>query len=165
VERREFITLLGGATAWPLAARAQQGAMPVVGFVYPGTPELSTGVVAAFRKGVGEAGSVEGRNVAVELRFGYGDNGRLPELMADLAHRRVAVIVSTLDICSLAVLRIFASAVPAHLGTPLTIGPADRSLSKSGDAETVAQKIPPDVGAYVRCADREVRSVALVFLF
>jgi hypothetical protein len=65
-----------------------------------------------------------------------------------------------------AVLRICASAVPAHLGTPpLTIGPADRSLSKSGDAETVAQKIRPDVGAYVRCADGEVRSVALVFLF
>ena len=94
VRRRTFITLLGGAAAWPVAARAQQPVMPVVGFVYPGTPELSTGVVAAFRKGLGEAGFVEGRNVAVELRFAYGDNGRLPELIADLVHRRVAVIVT-----------------------------------------------------------------------
>jgi putative ABC transport system substrate-binding protein len=94
MKRREFIALLGG-TAWPRAAHAQQPAMPVVGFVYPGTPELSTGVVAAFRKGLGEAGFVEGRNVVVELRFAYGDNGRLPELMADLVlHRRVAVIVT-----------------------------------------------------------------------
>src|SRR5204862_846858 len=96
--RRDFITVLGSAAAaWvagPFAASAQQGAMPVVGFVYPGTPELSTGVVAAFRKGLGEAGFVDGRNVAVELRFAYGDNGRLPELMVDLVHRQVAVIVT-----------------------------------------------------------------------
>jgi putative tryptophan/tyrosine transport system substrate-binding protein len=73
--RREFVALLSGAAAaWPLAARAQQQpAMPVVGFVYPGTPELSTGVVAAFRKGLGEIGFVEGRNVAVEFRFAYND--------------------------------------------------------------------------------------------
>jgi putative ABC transport system substrate-binding protein len=95
LKRRAFIMLLGGAAAWPLLAHAQQGTIPVVGFVYPGTPELSTGVVAAFRKGLGEAGFVEGRNVVVELRFAYGDNGRLPELMADLVlHRRVAVIVT-----------------------------------------------------------------------
>jgi putative tryptophan/tyrosine transport system substrate-binding protein len=95
LKRREFITVLSGAAvAWPLAAHGQQGAIPVVGFVYPGTPELSTGVVAAFRKSLGEAGFVEGRNVAVEFRFAYGDNARLPELMADLVRRRVAVIVT-----------------------------------------------------------------------
>src|SRR6516165_7420100 len=94
MRRREFLTLLGVAAAWPLAARAQQGALPVVGFVYPGTPELSTGIVAAFRKGLGEAGFTEGRNVNVEFRFAYGNNARLPELMADLVRRRVAVIVT-----------------------------------------------------------------------
>jgi putative ABC transport system substrate-binding protein len=94
MKRREFITLLGGAAAWPVAARAQQGAVPVIGFVYPGTPELSTGVVAAFRKGLGETGFVEGRNVMVEFRFAYNDNTRVTELLADLVSRRVAVIVT-----------------------------------------------------------------------
>jgi ABC-type sugar transport system substrate-binding protein len=95
MRRREVITLLGGAAAgWPLAARAQQPAMPVIGFVYPGVPELSTAVVAAFRKGLGETGFVEGRNVTVEFRFAYNDNARLPELLADLVRRRVAVIVT-----------------------------------------------------------------------
>jgi putative ABC transport system substrate-binding protein len=92
IGRREFITLLGGAAACPLAARAQP--MPAVGFVYPGVPELSMGIVAAFRKGLGEAGFVEGRNVMVEFRFAYNDNTRLPELVADLVRRRVAVIVT-----------------------------------------------------------------------
>ena len=91
MRRREFITLVGGAAAWPLAAHAQQGTVPVIGFVYPGTPELSTGVVAAFRKGLSEIGFVEGRNVAVEFRFAYNDNTRVAELLADLGepHRHV----------------------------------------------------------------------------
>jgi putative ABC transport system substrate-binding protein len=80
--------------AWPLAARVQQSATPVVGFVYPGVPELSAGVVAAFRKGLNEMSFVEGRNVRIKFRFGYNDNARLPELAADLVHRRVAVIAT-----------------------------------------------------------------------
>ena len=95
IRRREFVSLFGGAAvAWPLAAQAQQAAMPVIGFVYPGAPELSTGIVAAFRKGLGESGFTEGRNVTVEFRFAYNDNATLPELMADLVRRRAAVIVT-----------------------------------------------------------------------
>jgi putative ABC transport system substrate-binding protein len=95
MRRRDFITLIGGAAAaWPLPAPAQQPAMPVIGFVYPGVPELSTAVVAAFRKGLGETGFVEGRNVTVEFRFAYNDNARLPEQLADLIRRRVTVIVT-----------------------------------------------------------------------
>jgi putative ABC transport system substrate-binding protein len=93
--RRAFLTLLGGAAAaWPLAARAQQAGMPVIGFVYPGAPELSAGVVAAFRKGLNETGFIEGRNVTVEFRFAYNDNVRLPELAGDLVQRGVAVIAT-----------------------------------------------------------------------
>jgi len=96
--RRQILTLIGGTAAspflWPRAARAQQPAMPVVGFLYGGVPELSTGVVASVRKGLGETGFAEGRNVTVDFRFAYNDNARLPELAAELARRRVAVIVA-----------------------------------------------------------------------
>ena len=97
MNRREFITLLGGtAAAWPLAARAQQSAMPVVGFLSHGTPEGTAGFVAAVRKGLGEAGLVEGKDVTSALRWARHDADRLPALAADLVQRRVALIV-TLD--------------------------------------------------------------------
>jgi putative tryptophan/tyrosine transport system substrate-binding protein len=95
MRRREFISLLGGsAAAWPLAARAQQPAVPVIGFLHSGSPEVTPSLVAGFRKGLEETGFVDGRNVAIESRWAQNDRARLPELAADLVRRRVAVIAT-----------------------------------------------------------------------
>jgi ABC-type uncharacterized transport system substrate-binding protein len=94
MKRRAFMALLGGAAAWPLAARAQQPAMPVIGFLDPRMPEAITDRVRGFRQGLKEVGFVEGENVAILYRYAENQLDRLPELVADLIRRHVTVLVT-----------------------------------------------------------------------
>jgi putative ABC transport system substrate-binding protein len=126
MRRREFITLLGGATVgWPLAARAQQPAMPVVGYLYSGTLESSTSLVAAFRKGLSESGFSEGHNVAIEYRWANNDPAQLPGLAADLVSRHVAAIVTPGTVAGVRAAKAATTMIPIVFrtgGDPVVLG-------------------------------------------
>ena len=94
MRRREFITLIGGAAAWPLAARGQQKTLPVIGFMSSRSPEDSQSVLTGVRKGLNEGGIVEGKDAVIEFLWARGDFGKLPALAAELVRDQVAVIMA-----------------------------------------------------------------------
>jgi putative ABC transport system substrate-binding protein len=117
MQRRQFITVLAGAAAWPLAARAQQPAMPVIGFVNPTSPDGYPKVINEFRRGLGETGYVEGRNLIIEYRWAHGHYARLPALVDDLVRRKVAVIAATGGGTSAAAARAATTTIPVVFNT------------------------------------------------
>jgi len=154
VKRREFITLLGGAAAWPLAAKAQQAAMPVIGYLSGRSPEAEARLREPFIKALETSGFAAGRNVAIEYRFAEGQDDRLPALAADLVRKRPAVLVA-MDSGSAVAAKAATTTIPIVFGTgldPVRLGLAE-TLNRPGGNAT---------GTYVFVADLGPRRLQLL---
>ena len=149
MRRREFVTFVVGAAAWPLTARAQQSKMPVVGILQPGSPEVYVHFMEAFRRGLGETGYVEGKNVVIESRWPRTDSDHLTELATELVDRHVAVIAIPFSLPASLAAKAAITTVPIVFGTggdPVEAGLV-ASLNRPGSNITGVSVMNVELGA------------------